>query len=366
MASSFGDRLRVTIFGQSHGEAIGVVMEGLPAGEPVDEQQLHAFLQRRAPGRSPLATARREEDRPQLLSGVAGGVTCGAPLCAVIKNADARSSDYAALANLPRPGHADFTARMRYGQTCDLRGGGHFSGRLTAPLCIAGGIAMQILARHGVFVGAHAASVGAQKDACFDPVSLTQEALLAPGRRDFPAISDEAAACMAREIREAAAAGDSVGGTIECAIIGLPAGLGDPMFDGVENRLARILFGIPAVKGVEFGAGFSLAELRGSQANDEFAPLPGGGIGTRTNRCGGALGGITTGMPVMMRVVIKPTPSISRPQWTVDLRTGQPAQITVPGRHDPCIVPRAVPCVEAAAACAALDMLIGKEEQSCN
>ena len=357
MASFFGETLRVSIFGQSHGAGIGVVIEGLPAGEPIDETALQAFLARRAPGQSTLSTARREADIPRFLSGICNGRTAASPLCAVIENTDMRSGDYAPMRDVPRPGHADYTARMRYGDACDMRGGGHFSGRLTAPLCIAGGIASQILARRGIHVGAHIAQIGSVHDTPFDPVSVSSRDFQAAAERTLCVNDESVIGAMQDRILCAKRAGDSVGGVIECAITGLPAGLGDPMFDGVENRIARAVFGIPAVKGLSFGSGFAFAQLRGSQANDAFC-LTDGCVRTKTNQCGGILGGITTGMPVVFCAAFKPTPSISVPQQSVDLAKNCETTLVVPGRHDPCIVVRAVPCVEAAAACVALDLLL--------
>ncbi|MCI7711769.1 MAG: chorismate synthase, partial [Clostridiales bacterium] len=317
MSSEFGNILRVSIFGQSHGKAIGVNIDGLPAGEPIDLEELNAFLDRRKPGKSPLSTARKESDTPVFLSGLENGVTCGFPLCAVIENSDQHSSDYSELADKPRPSHADYTARVKWGGHADMRGGGHFSGRLTAPLCIAGGIAKQILARRGIFVGAHLAAVGTENDAPF-PLHPTAELFDAIAAKPFPVVDDGAGERMQALILEARQDLDSVGGIIECAAIGLPAGLGGPMFDGVENRLAAALFGIPAVKGVEFGLGFGSSRLRGSENNDPFT-VENGTVVTASNRAGGILGGITTGMPVTLRTAIKPTPSISRPQQTVSL-----------------------------------------------
>ena len=356
MSSEFGKILRVSIFGQSHGRAIGVNIDGLPAGEPIDFEELQRFLDRRAPGRSPQSTRRREEDRPNVLSGVENGVTCGAPLCAVIENADQHSSDYETLRDTPRPSHADYTAWVKWGGQADLRGGGHFSGRLTAPVCIAGGIAKQLLARRGIFVGAHLASVGPERDDAF-PLRPTGEQFAAIAAKAFPVLNDGAGERMKAVIAAAAAQGDSVGGTVECAVIGLPAGLGAPMFDGVENRLAAVLFGIPAVKGVEFGAGFAAASLRGSENNDPFT-VEDGKVATVSNRCGGILGGITNGMPVTFRLAVKPTPSIARPQQTVSLSRMENAELTVRGRHDPCIAHRAVPVAEAVAAAVVLDMIL--------
>lgn len=356
MSSEFGKLLKVSVFGQSHGRAVGVNIDGLPAGEAIDLDELNAFLDRRKPGKSPLSTARKETDAPIFLSGLENGVTCGFPLCAIIENSDQHSSDYSDLADHPRPSHADYTAQVKWGGHADMRGGGHFSGRLTAPLCIAGGIAKQILARRGVHVGAHLAAVGTEDDEVF-PLRPTRELFDSIAAKPFPVLNDQAGERMQAAILEARQSQDSVGGIIECAAIGLPPGLGDPMFDGIENRLAAALFGIPAVKGVEFGLGFGSSRLHGSENNDAFT-IEDGGIVTESNRSGGILGGITTGMPVTLRVAMKPTPSISRPQRTVSLSAREPAELVIHGRHDPCIAHRAVPVVEAVTAVVLLDLLL--------
>ena len=356
MSSEFGNILRVSVFGQSHGKAIGVVVDGLPAGEAIDLEELQRFLDRRRPGTGPLSTARKETDVPEFLSGLEGGKTCGAPLCAVIKNADQHSKDYGELADKPRPGHADFTAWAKWGGHADMRGGGHFSGRLTAPLCVAGGIAKQILARRGIFVGAHLASVAGICDRPF-PLHPTAALFEEVAAKPFPVLDEAAGERMRAAILEAKNDLDSVGGVIECAAAGLPAGLGEPMFGGVENRLAAALFGIPAVKGVEFGEGFRAAELRGSENNDPFT-VEDGEIRAESNRAGGILGGITTGMPLVLRAAVKPTPSIGRPQKTVRLSAMEASELTVHGRHDPCVAHRAAPVVEAVTAAVLLDMLL--------
>ena len=356
MSSEFGKQLRVSVFGQSHGKAIGVNIDGLPAGEAIDLEELNAFLDRRKPGKSPLSTARKETDTPVFLSGLEDGVTCGFPMCVMITNSDQHSSDYSELADKPRPSHADYTAHIKWGGHADMRGGGHFSGRLTAPLCVAGGIAKQILARRGIYVGAHLAAVGTEDDAPF-PLRPTKELFDAVAAKPFPVLDDGAGERMQALILEARQNLDSVGGIIECAAIGLPAGLGDPMFDGIENRLAAALFGIPAVKGVEFGLGFGSARLHGSENNDPFA-VEDSKIVTTANRAGGILGGITTGMPVTLRVAVKPTPSISRPQQTVSLSAMEDTELVIRGRHDPCIAHRAVPVVEAVTATVILDLLL--------
>ena len=356
MSSEFGNLLKISVFGQSHGKAIGVVVDGLPAGEAIDLEELNAFLARRKPGKSPLSTARKESDAPVFLSGLENGITCGAPLCAVIENSDQHSSDYTELRDKPRPGHADYTAFVKWGGQADMRGGGHFSGRLTAPLCIAGGIAKQILARRGVYVGAHLWSVGTERDTPF-PLRPTRELFEAVADKPFPVLDDQAGERMQSLILEARQAQDSVGGVIECAATGMPAGLGDPMFGGVENRLASALFGIPAVKGVEFGDGFAAARAHGSENNDPFI-MEGGRVAAETNHAGGILGGITSGMPIVLRTAMKPTPSIARPQRTVSLSAGADTELVIHGRHDPCIAHRAVPVVEAVTAAVLLDLLL--------
>ena len=349
--SSFyhGAVLRLSVFGQSHAEAVGMTLDGLPAGLPLDLQRLQRFLDRRAPGRNDWSTPRREEDSPEFLCGLKDGKTCGAPLTAVIRNRNTRSGDYEQLRRLPRPGHADYTAQCRYGGFQDASGGGHFSGRLTAPLCVAGGILLQMLETRGIRIDARIFSIAGITDNAPFTESVSEKA--------FPIISDAEGVRMREAIAAAGAEGDSVGGVIECRACGVPAGLGTPMFDGVENRLAQLAFAIPAVKGIEFGSGFGAAALRGSENNDPYV-FEGGSVVTETNHAGGILGGITTGMPVVFRVAVKPTPSISRPQKTVNLETRQPETLRVQGRHDPCIVPRAVPVVEAVAAIAIADLIL--------
>ena len=355
MSSSYGENIRLNIFGQSHSPAIGMTLEGIPAGEHIDLDQLQRFMERRAPGRRAYSTARREADAPEFLSGIRGEYTCGAPLTAIIRNGDTRSRDYAAFSSVPRPGHADYTAQVKYFGYQDFAGGGHFSGRLTAPLCIAGGICLQILQRQGIEVISRIKSIG--------PVNDSGSLLSSTAGKDFPTVDEAAGTAMQAAVEEARLAGDSLGGLIECAVLGLPAGLGDPMFGGMENRIAAIVFGIPAVKGIEFGAGFDSARLRGSENNDSYI-IEEGRVKTRSNNCGGILGGITDGMPLVFRAAIKPTPSIAREQDSVDMQKLVPAKLSVGGRHDPCIVPRAVPCIEAAAAIAVYDALLGRRKEA--
>lgn len=355
MSSTYGERFRFTVFGQSHSPAIGVTMEGIPAGFAIDMDKLQAFLDRRAPGKSPTATARKEADQPEFLSGLVGNVTCGTPITAIIRNTNTRSQDYDNLRDCPRPGHADYTAHIRYDGHQDVAGGGHFSGRLTAPLCIAGGICLQLLEQMGITIAAHIQSIETVADSQFDPVDISAAELKSLTKKPFPVLRDSAAEAMHEAILTAKAQGDSVGGVIECAAVGLPAGWGDPMFGGMENRIAQIVFGIPAIRGIEFGTGFAAAGLRGSVHNDPWYTHVTGEVRTKTNHHGGILGGITSGMPLIFRAAVKPTPSIAMEQDSVSLSRGEDQKLTIHGRHDPCIVPRAVPVMEAAAAAAIYD-----------
>ena len=351
MSSIFsGSALRLSIFGQSHSEAIGMTLDGLPAGIAIDAETLQRFLNRRAPGQNDWSTPRREEDRPEFLCGLKDGKTCGAPLTAVIHNHNTRGKDYEQLRVLPRPGHADYTAQVKFGGFQDPNGGGHFSGRLTAPLCIAGGILLQMLEQKKITVQARILRIADVSDDSPFASSVAEKI--------FPTVSDDAGARMREAIAEAQREGDSVGGIVECRIRGVPAGVGEPMFDGVENRIAQLMFAVPAVKGIEFGAGFAAAGMRGSENNDEFC-LSEGRIRTRSNHAGGILGGITNGEEIVFRAAFKPTPSIAKPQQSVNLETMREETLKITGRHDPCIVPRAVPVVEAAAAIALSDMILG-------
>ena len=354
MSSTYGERLRFTIFGQSHSPAIGVTIEGLPAGFAVDSERLAAFLARRAPGGSPTATARKEPDKPVFLSGLVHGVTCGAPLTAIIENTNTRSGDYDNLRDCPRPGHADYPAQIRYRGFQDVAGGGHFSGRLTAPLCIVGGICLQLLEPLGVTVAAHIRQLASIDDDGFDPARVQAGDLQRLLSRPFPVLRPELEKDMTAAILTARAEGDSVGGVIETAAVGVPAGWGDPMFGGMENRIAQLVFGIPAIRGIEFGTGFAAAGMRSSAHNDPWY-MENDRVLSKTNHHGGILGGITTGMPVIFRAAVKPTPSIAREQDSVSLTRRENEKLVIQGRHDPCIVPRAVPVLEAAAAAALYD-----------
>jgi len=353
----YGKRIKLDIYGGSHDEKIGMILSGIPAGEAIDMDTLKAFMARRAPGNDPYSTSRKEPDEPVFLSGLdENNVTTGEDIEAVIYNQNQRSGDYSSLADTPRPSHADFAAIMKYGKSVDLRGGGHFSGRLTAPMCIAGGICLQMLARRSIYIGAHIYSVGTVYDRPFDAVNISKRDLDILHYWKFPVLEGSAGAKMKSLIEHARSNGDSVGGIVECAVIGLPKGLGEHMFDSVESAISSIVFGIPAVKGIEFGAGFAASEMLGSENNDPFY-VDGDKIKTRTNNAGGILGGMTSGMPLIFRAAIKPTPSIAKEQDSVSLSRMENVKITVGGRHDPCIVPRAVPVFEAAAALAIIDLL---------
>lgn len=349
-----GNNLQITIFGESHGPAVGVAFDGLPSGLPVDEDTIAAAMARRAPGRDKLSTPRREADQVVILSGVYQGRTTGTPLCATIANTNTRSADYGSGLVL-RPGHADYTGQVRYQGYNDPAGGGHFSGRLTAPLVFAGVLAETWLAQQGITVAAHAAAIGHVADIQFDACLVNRADLQQLKKKDFPVLDDSTADFMRAAILEARDNQDSIGGIIECAACGLPAGWGEPIFGGVESLMAQLLFGIPAVKGLEFGSGFGLAEMKGSDANDPFI-LQNGKIITTSNHNGGINGGITNGMPLLLRVAIKPTPSIAKLQHTVDLACGKETELRIQGRHDPCIVLRAVPVVEAAVQLALFDL----------
>lgn len=357
MSSTWGSNIKLSIFGGSHTGAIGVVLDNLPPNEKIDLDAVRVQMARRAPGKDKTGTTRVEADEPQILSGLLDGVTTGAPLAAVIANTNTRSKDYSNLKMHPRPGHADYTASVRYLGANDIRGGGHFSGRLTACLVFAGAVCRQILERRGITIGAHASRIGTAADTPFDPARVSAKELNALNTRFFSVTDPAAERAMRDDIERARLDADSVGGIVECAAVGVPAGIGSPMFGGIENVFASILYGIPAVKGVEFGAGFAVAGMHGSENNDPFYYDEAGEVRTRTNNAGGILGGITTGMPIVFRVAVKPTASIGQEQQTVNLAQKCDDTLIVVGRHDPCIVPRAIPVVEAAAAIALMDLL---------
>ena len=362
MPHPYGNNIKLDIRGGSHDPEISMTLSGLPAGIAVDMTVLQAFLARRAPGQNAWSTPRRETDQPHFKSGMTQGeggllYTDGSPIEAVIYNTNTRSQDYEF--DVPRPGHADLAARLKYGDAVDLRGGGHFSGRLTALMCVAGGICLQYLATKGIRIGAHALCIGGVYDAYLHPLDNGVADFDHLAERDFPTLDYTSGERMKAVIAEARAEGDSVGGLIECRVSGVPAGLGEHMFRSVEGAISEAVWGIPAVKGIMFGAGFEVAEMRGSENNDPILILPyGSDIYTATNFAGGILGGMTYGMPILFTVAIKPTPSIAKEQDSISCSRMENTKLQIKGRHDPCIVPRAVPVVEAAAALAMVDLLL--------
>jgi chorismate synthase len=360
MSGTWGKNIRLSIFGESHGPGIGIEVDGLPPGFPLDLDLVAVDMERRAGGRDGLSTPRKEKDSPEIMSGLFEGRTTGTPLLALFRNADVRSADYASLRDKPRPGHADFAGRARYLGFNDPRGSGHFSGRITTGLVFAGAVAKQLLRARGVTLGAHAFSVGPERDLPFDPVAVDAKVLASLAGQSLPTLDREAGERMKAAIEKASAAGDSIGGVIETAVVGLEAGIGSPFFDSLESTLAHLLFSVPAVKGLEFGAGFALAGLTGSEANDPFVFAPDGSVRTTSNHAGGINGGISNGMPVLFRVVIKPTSSIARVQKTIDLAEKTEAELSVSGRHDPCIVRRALPVIEAVTAVGILDLMMDR------
>ena len=357
MSATFGRNLRMTIFGESHGKGIGLVLDGLPPGTPIEEEFIKEEMARRAPGKNQMSTQRQEKDAFIIESGVFEGKATGTPLCVLIPNSDQHSKDYSLLKDVMRPGHADYAGKVRYKGFNDYRGGGHFSGRLTAPLVFTGAVAKTVLAQKGIVVGAHVARIGKITDDLFNPLGEMTERLLALRKFTLPVLDDGKASLMEAEIMAAREQMDSVGGIVEVMAVGMPPGIGDPFFDSLESRLSHALFSVPAVKGIEFGAGFALAARKGSEANDPMT-FDKGIVRTTRNNNGGITGGITNGMPVLFRVAIKPTPSIGQPQQTVNVTEGKDTILEVKGRHDPCIVPRAVPVIEAVTAWVLLDMLL--------
>lgn len=357
MSSVIGDKIKLSIFGESHGEAIGCVIDGLPAGIKIDMNAVYKDMQRRAPGKDKTATPRLEKDIPHILSGMLDNVTTGAPLAMVIENTNTKSGDYSNLLTVPRPSHSDYPAYVKYGGNNDIRGGGHFSGRLTAPLVFAGSVAKQILSQMGVTIGAHIKQIGSVCDAVSDLNKTDKSLLDTLSSSTFSLIDETKEQAMRDEIEKARLSLDSVGGIIECFAVGLPVGLGGNMFDTVEGKLASILFGVPAVKGVEFGIGFGFADKRASEVNDQYE-IKNGRVATLSNNNGGVLGGMTDGAPLSVSVAIKPTPSIAKKQKSVNLLTMENAELEIHGRHDPCIVVRAVPVIECAVALGLLDLMM--------
>ena len=349
--SIYGENLKLSIFGQSHSAYIGMSLEGIPAGLELDFNELQSFLSRRAPGKTELSSRRNEEDIPEFIAGIKDGFSCGNAITAIIKNTDCRPADYENLKYSPRPGHADYTAGIKYGGFQDYSGGGQFSGRMTAPLCIAGGICIQILEKMGIKIISRILSIGDIED-----TGQLDEAVC---NKAFPVMDDEKGEKMQSLIKELKAKGDSVGGVIECAVLNPPAGLGGPLFEGMESRISALAFGIPGVKGIDFGAGIDSAKMLGSENNDRFI-FKDGKDQTLSNNCGGILGGITNAMPLSFRLYIKPTPSIGLPQKTLDLKTMEEKELIIKGRHDPCIVPRILPSAESAAAIALYDAWLTK------
>ena len=358
MRGSFGNSFKLTIFGESHGGAIGMVIDGIPAGTVIGEEDIARHMARRAPGNDPTATARKEPDRVKIVSGLFEGRATGAPLCGLIENTNTRSGDYAQLRAKMRPGHADYAGSVKYMGFNDPRGGGHFSGRITAPLVFAGSIARQLLARRGITIGAHIAAIESVEDTPFDAVNVDRATLERLQDSRFPLLAPDREDAMRARVAEARADCDSVGGVSECAAVGVPAGIGSPFFGSVESVVSQLLFSIPAVKSVEFGDAAWMARMRGSQTNDAMAFDGNGRVACLTNHNGGVTGGITNGMPVVFRVCVKPTPSIARAQQTVDLTTGENTTLAITGRHDPCIVPRAVVVVESALAIALCELMM--------
>ncbi|MVX65125.1 chorismate synthase [Clostridium chromiireducens] len=357
MSGMWGNKLKVSIFGESHGVGIGITIDGLPSGVEINLEEVIKEMARRAPGKSNLSTARKEADEPEILSGFFEGKTTGTPLCAVIRNADMRSKDYGKLKDLMRPGHADYPGFVRYNGFNDYRGGGSFSGRITAPLVFAGAVCKQVLESKGINIGAHVKSIGDIQDKSFYDVELSRELLDELKTKELPLLISEKEEEMRDTILKAKKEQDSVGGTIECTVLGINPGIGDPFFDSVESTLAHLMFSVPAVKGIEFGKGFEMSRLRGSDCNDEYY-YDGENIKTYTNNNGGITGGITNGMPILFKVGIKPTPSISKTQRTIDIVEKKESELVIEGRHDPCIVQRAVPVIEAVTAIGILDLVL--------
>lgn len=357
MSSTIGEKIKISVFGESHGKAIGIVVDGLPTGMKIDMDKVLHEMKRRAPGNDKTATPRKEADFPEILSGVVDNVLTGAPLCAIIHNNNTKSKDYSDIKRCPRPGHSDYPAYVKYNGFNDIAGGGHFSGRITSPIVFAGAVCKQLLEEKGIKVTAHINSIGNVYDEEFNPCNIDNETIDRLLNSSFPLIDESKEEPMRKVVSDASADKDSVGGTIECGVVGIKAGIGEPMFDGIEGRIAKAVFGIPAMKGIEFGKGFDLAKMRGSESNDNFRYDEKGNVYTKTNNCGGILGGITNGMPIVFKVAVKPTPSIAQKQETINLETKENDILEIKGRHDPCIVLRAVPVIEAITAITILDLL---------
>ncbi|MCR6516417.1 chorismate synthase [Clostridium sp. LY3-2] len=362
MSSCFGKDLKLSLFGESHGVGIGITIDGLPAGFEIDLEEVEFEMARRAPGKSKLQTSRKEGDKVEILSGIFNGKTTGTPICGIIRNKDTRSKDYGKLKDLMRPGHADYTGTIRYSGFNDFRGGGHFSGRITAPLVFAGAICKQILKSKGIEIVSHIKSIGEIEDKSFDYTSIDTKSLESLKYKELPFLNEDLEKLAEEEIINAKSSLDSVGGVVETAIVNAFAGIGDPFFDSVESTLAHLLFSIPAVKGVEFGEGFNMTKMRGSKANDEIYYDENNEVLTRTNNNGGVLGGITNGMPIVFKTAIKPTASISRKQNTINIGTMENEELVIEGRHDPCIVGRVIPVIESACAICMIELMKGRFE----
>lgn len=357
MSSTWGNNIKISLFGESHGKAIGIVIDGLESGIQLDLEEIRLEMSRRAPGKDKISTSRREKDDFEILSGYFQDKTTGTPLCAMIENTNTKSRDYQKTKDLLRPGHADFTGIKRYQGHNDYRGGGHFSGRLTAPLCFAGAIAKQILKAKGILVGSHLKSIGHVKDEDFNKTEISLDLMERLKTSKIPTISKEKSLEMEEAILDAKKQGDSIGGIVELAVLNLPAGIGSPFFDSIESKISSMVFSVPGVKAIEFGAGFDMARMMGSQANDEFY-IEDSLVKTYTNNNGGILGGISNAMPILFKVALKPTPSIGKQQRTVDIKKEENTTIEIVGRHDPSIVVRALPVLEAATALAILDLIM--------
>ncbi len=361
MSGVWGKNIKLSIFGESHGKGVGVVVDGLPPGLELDIDYIKKEMKRRAPGKNEISTPRSEGDEFEIISGYFNNKTTGVPLCVVIWNTNTRSKDYDSIKNVMRPGHGDYPGAIKYKGFSDYRGGGHFSGRLTAALVFAGAIAKQILGKEGILIGAHIKSIGNIRDEDFEYTSIEDNTIKELNEKEFPVINDSIGKKMKEVILKAKGERDSVGGVIEATAINVPGGIGSPFFDSVESRLSHIIFSIPGVKGIEFGAGFSISEMKGSKANDEYY-LEDNKIKTYSNNNGGITGGITNGMPLNFRVAFKPTPSIGKSQRSVDIKTNEDIKVEIEGRHDPCIVPRALPVVEACTAITILDLILDSKK----
>ena len=364
MSGIWGNNLEVSIFGESHGRAIGITINGLPPGLEIDKDAVLIEMARRAPGRNELTTPRKEKDEPDIVSGFLDGKTTGSPLTALIWNTNTRSKDYSQMKRLMRPGQADYPGKMRYDGYNDYRGSGHFSGRITAPLVFAGAIAQQWLEQKGVTIGSHVKSIGNVEDEYFEEQNnVTIDQVNQMKQDQLPLFNDTKRKEMEQVIVDAKEDKDSVGGIVETFVLGVDAGYGNPFFDSVESTIAHLVFAVPATKGVEFGAGFEITRMLGSEANDGYYYDENDQIKTRTNNNGGILGGITYGMPIVFRTAIKPPASIEKKQETIDIESEESADLEVHGRHDPCIVPRVLPVLEAITAIGLMDLMLGRDKE---